>query len=405
MHRLSLAAARRVALAAQGFADARPTGAVDRRHLKRVVGRTGLLQVDSVNVFERAHHLPLFSRLGPYDRDLLHRSAYVHRDLFEYWGHEASLLPVSSHPLLRWRMDRAAGLEEGWGRTAQVARERPDVVAAVLRRIEDDGPATAGELHAALDGGARSAGPWWDWSLAKVAVEHLFWAGRVTTATRQGFERVYDLTERVLPAAVLALPVPARVDAQRELVRLAARAHGVATLRDLRDYYRMRVDETAVAVTALVEEGELLPVEVEGWQQPAYLSREARVPRRVPASALLSPFDPLVWERSRASRMFGFDYRIEIYVPAARRVHGYYVLPFLHDEALRARVDLKSDRQAGVLRVQASWLEPGSDAASTAQALAGELRLAARWQGLPDVVVEPRGDLAPVLAATVAAAG
>jgi len=405
MQRLSLATARRVALAAQGFADPRPTGAVGRRHLKRVVGRTGLLQVDSVNVFERAHHLPLFSRLGPYDRDLLQRSAYVHRDLFEYWGHEASLLPVSSHPLLRWRMDRAAGLEEGWGRTAQVARERPDVVAAVLRRIEDDGPTTAGALHAALDGGARSAGPWWDWSLAKVAVEHLFWAGRVTTATRSGFERVYDLTERVLPAAVLAAPTPSREDAQRELVRLAARAHGVATLRDLRDYYRMRADETAVAVAALVEEGELLPVEVEGWQHPAYLARDARLPRRVRASALLSPFDPVVWERSRAARLFGFDYRIEIYVPAERRVHGYYVLPFLHDEALRARVDLKSDRQAGVLRAQASWLEPGSEAASTAQALAAELRLAAKWQGLADVVVESRGDLAPALAAAVAAAG
>ena len=405
MERLSLRTARRIALAAQGFADPRPAGPVDRRHLKRVVGRTGLLQVDSVNVFERAHHLPLFSRLGAYDRDVLRRSAYVHRDLFEYWGHEASLLPVSSHPLLRWRMERAAGLAEGWGRTAQVARERPDVVAAVLGRIAEDGPTTAGALHASLDGSARSAGPWWDWSLAKVAVEHLFWAGRVTTATRQGFERVYDLTERVLPAAVLALPTPSREEAQRELVRLAARSHGVATVRDLRDYYRMRVDETAAAVTDLVEAGELLPVEVEGWSAPAYLSPGARMPRRVRASALLSPFDPLVWERSRTSRLFDFDYRIEIYVPAARRVHGYYVLPFLHDEALRARVDLKSDRQARVLRVQAAWREPGSDATGTAEALSVELQDAARWQGLDDVVVEPRGDLAPALTAAVAAAG
>ena len=401
MERLSLRTARRIALAAQGFADPRPAGPVDRRHLKRVVGRTGLLQVDSVNVFERAHHLPLFSRLGPYDRDVLRRSAYVHRDLFEYWGHEASLLPVTTHPLLRWRMDRAAGLEEGWGGTVRIARERPDVVAAVLQRIAEGGPTTAGALHAALDGGPRSAGPWWDWSLAKVAVEHLFWAGRVTTRTRQGFERVYDLTERVLPAAVLALPTPSRVEAQRELVRLAARSHGIATVRDLRDYYRMRVDETALAVASLVELGELLPVAVEGWQQQAYLHRDARVPRRVRASALLSPFDPLVWERSRTSRLFGFDYRIEIYVPAARRVHGYYVLPFLHDEALRARVDLKSDRQAGVLRVQASWLEPGSDPVDTAVALAAELRRAARWQGLGDVVVAPRGDLAPTLTAVL----
>ena len=405
MERLSLRSARRIALAAQGFAEPRPTGAVDRRHLKRVVGRTGLLQVDSVNVFERAHHLPLFSRLGPYDRDLLRRSAYVHRDLFEYWGHEASLLPVAAHPLLRWRMERAAALEEGWGRTARVARERPDVVAAVLQRIVQDGPSTAGALHASLDGGVRSAGPWWDWSLAKEVVEHLFWTGRVTTATRQGFERVYDLTERVLPATVLGLPTPSREQAQRELVRLAARSHGVATVRDLRDYYRMRVDETAVAVSALVEEGELLPVQVEGWRQPAYLSRDARIPRRVRASALLSPFDPLVWERSRTARLFGFDYRIEIYVPAARRVHGYYVLPFLHDEGLRARVDLKSDRQGRVLRVQAAWLEPGSEPDGTAVALAAELRRAAQWQGLQDVVVEPRGDLAPALTAAVTSGG
>ncbi|CAN5130481.1 winged helix-turn-helix domain-containing protein [soil metagenome] len=397
MERLPLRTARRIALAAQGFADARPAGVVDRRHLKRVVGRTGLLQVDSVNVFERAHHLPLFSRLGTYDRELLPLAAYRHRDLFEYWGHEASLLPVSTHPLLRWRMEQAAALELGWGRVTQVARDRPDVVSAVLQRITDGGPATAGELHAELDGGARPAGPWWDWSLAKTALEHLFWSGRVTTSDRRGFTRVYDLPERVLPAAVLALPTPSAADAQRELVRLAARSHGVATEPDLRDYYRLRPDESRAAVADLVEAGELLPVEVEGWRGPAYLSVGARIPRRVRASALLSPFDPLVWYRDRTARLFGFDYRIEIYVPAARRVHGYYVLPFLHDEALRARVDLKSDRQAGVLRVLASWLEPGSDPGDTAAALAIELVRAARWQGLGAVVVEPRGDLAPAL--------
>jgi len=398
---LSLRTARRITLAAQGFADPRPTGAVDRRHLKRVVGRTGLLQVDSVNVFERAHHLPLFSRLGPYDRELLPLAAYRHRDLFEYWGHEASLLPVSMHPLLRWRMEQAARLELGWGHVTRVARDRPDIVAAVLQRITDGGPATAGELHAELDGGARPAGPWWDWSLAKAALEHLFWSGRVTTATRRGFTRVYDLPERVLPAAVLALPTPTPADARRELVRLAARSHGIATEADLRDYYRLKPDETRCAVADLVESGDLLPVAVEGWRSPAYLSAGARVPRRVRASALLSPFDPLVWYRARTARLFGFDYRIEIYVPASKRVHGYYVLPFLHDEALRARVDLKSDRQAGVLRVLASWLEPDSDPGDTAAALAIELERAAAWQGLSAVVVEPRGDLAPALAAAV----
>jgi len=388
--RLTLAVARRIALAAQGFTDRAPTGLPDRRHLRRVLGRTQLLQMDSVNVFERAHYLPLFSRLGPYDKALVDRAAYRDRELFEYWGHEASLLPVAVHPLLRWRMARAEALEEGWGGPLRIMRERPEFVAEVLRRVEQEGPVTAGALH----GGATSGSPWWGWNDTKVALELLFWSGRVATATRRSFERVYDVTERVLPAEVLAVPTPSREDAQRELVRLAARAHGVATERDLRDYFRLRVEEARAAVVDLVEAGELLPVAVEGWRQPAYLWVGTAVPRRVPASALLSPFDPLVWERSRASRLFGFDYRIEIYTPAAKRVHGYYVLPFLHDERLQARVDLKADRKAGVLRVLAAWLEPGSDPDHIGSALAVQLRRAADWQGLGAVVVELRGDLA-----------
>ena len=395
--RLSLRTARRIALAAQGFADPRPPGPVTRRHLKKVVGRTALLQMDSVNVFERAHHLPLFSRLGAYDRQLLHRAAYKHRDLFEYWGHEASLLPVATQPYLRWRMERAAAGEEGWGRVMRIAREQPEFVAHVLQRIREEGPKTAGELHV----GERPTGPWWDWSTTKVAVEHLFWSGQVMTSTRRGFERVYDVPERVLPAQVLDAPTPPVADAHRELMRIAARAHGVATAGDLRDYFRLAPADARTALADLVEAGELQPVQVEGWRQPAYLWPGSRLPRRVRATALLSPFDPLVWERSRTSRLFGFDYRIEIYVPAHKRVHGYYVLPFLHDEALRARVDLKSDRKAGVLRVMAAWLEPGSEPVETAQALAVELRLAAQWQGLDGVAVEPRGDLAPVLAAAL----
>ncbi len=392
--RLTLAVARRIALAAQGFTDRAPTGLPDRRHLRRVLGRTQLLQMDSVNVFERAHYLPLFSRLGPYDKALVDRAAYRDRELFEYWGHEASLLPVAVHPLLRWRMARAEALEEGWGGPLRVMRERPEFVAEVLRRVEQEGPVTAGAMH----GGATSSSPWWGWNDTKVALELLFWSGRVATATRRSFERVYDVTERVLPAEVLAVPTPSREDAQRELVRLAARAHGLATERDLRDYFRLRVEEARAAVVDLVEAGELLPVAVEGWRQPAYLWVGTAVPRRVPASALLSPFDPLVWERSRASRLFGFDYRIEIYTPAAKRVHGYYVLPFLHDERLQARVDLKADRKAGVLRVLAAWLEPGSDPDHIGSALAVQLRRAADWQGLGAVVVEPRGDLAAHLA-------
>jgi uncharacterized protein YcaQ len=400
--RLSLPVARRVALAAQGFAELRPRGTPDRRHLRRVVSRNGLLQIDSVNVFERAHYLPLFSRLGPYAKDLVDRAAYRDRELFEYWGHEASLLPVSTHPYLRWRMARAEALEEGWGGPLRVMREQPELVAHVLVLIEAEGPMSAGELSTTLAHEAHTGGPWWDWSPAKVALEYLFWAGRVTTSTRRSFERVYDLTERVIPSEVLAVPTPSREDAQRELVRIAARAHGVATEKDLRDYFRLRVDEGGAAVRSLVEDGELLRIEVEGWKAPAYLWPDARVPRRVRASALLSPFDPLVWERSRTSRLFGFDYRIEIYVPAAKRVHGYYVLPFLHDEALCARVDLKAERKDGVLRVAAAWLEPGCDAESTASALGVELWEAATWQGLSDVVVEPRGDLSEALAKALA---
>jgi uncharacterized protein YcaQ len=392
---MSLATARRIALAAQGFSDPVPTGVPGRRHLRRVVGRTHLLQIDSVNVFQRAHYLPAFSRLGPYPTKALDDMAFRHRELFEYWGHEASLLPVALHPLLRWRMDRARNLEEGWGGPLRVMREKPEFVADVLRLVRERGPVGAGDIRE----GERNRGTWWSWDDTKVALEYLFWSGQVTTADRRSFERLYDVPERVLPAEVLAAPTPSRPDAQRELVRLAARAHGVATERDLRDYFRLGVADAAEAVRSLVSAGELLPVAVDGWRQQAYLSPGSAVPRRVRRSALLSPFDPLVWERSRTERLFGFSYRIEIYVPAAKRVHGYYVLPFLHDERLAARVDLKSDRKAGVLRVLSAWLEPGADAVAVATALAAELRRAADWQALGEVVVEPRGDLAAVLQA------
>jgi uncharacterized protein YcaQ len=397
---LSLRTARRIALAAQGFTDPLPTGKVDVRHLRRVVGRTGLLQIDSVNVFARAHLLPAFSRLGPWPTALLDDVAFRRRELFEYWGHEASYLPVALHPLLRWRMARAEALEEGWGGPLRVFRERPDFVQALLARVAAEGPVGAGALRE----GPRSNGTWWGWDDVKRGLEYLFWSGRVTTARRtNGFERLYDVTERVVPAEVLAIPTPAREDAQRELVRLAARAHGVATERDLRDYFRLRSDEARAAVAALVEEGGLEAVRVEGWRDVAYLSPGVAVPRSVHRSALLSPFDPLVWERSRTSRLWGVDYRIEIYVPAPRRVHGYYCLLFLHHEAIRARVDLKADRNEGVLRVLASWLEPGAVPGGTAEALAAELRRAATWQGLDRVVVEDRGDLARELSAAVGA--
>jgi uncharacterized protein YcaQ len=396
--RLSLAAARRVALAAQGFADPLPTGPVTRRHLRRVISRTNLLQIDSVNVFQRAHYLPAFSRLGPYDTTLLDDMAFRHRELFEYWGHEASLLPVALHPLLRWRMERARNLEEGWGGILRAVRDQPEFVAEVLRLVQELGPVSAGDLR---EGERRERGTWWSWDDEKRALEYLFWSGQVMTSTRRSFERLYDVPERVLPAEVLDAPTPSREEAQRELIRLSARAHGVATERDLRDYFRLSPAHGKEAVASLVAAGDLLPVTVEGWTQSAYLSPDASYPRRVRRSALLSPFDPVVWERSRTERLFGFTYRIEIYTPAHKRVHGYYVLPFLHDERIAARVDLKSDRKAGVLRVAASWLEPGGDPLDVAGALARELRRAADWQGLGEIVVEPRGDLAPVLAQVV----
>ena len=395
VERISLAQARRIALAAQGFNDPLPAAGVDARHLRRVLGRTQLLQIDSVNVFARAHLMPAFSRLGPWPTALLDDVAFRRRELFEYWGHEASYLPVALHPLMRWRMARAEALEEGWGGPLRVFRDRPEFVGSLLSRLQDEGPCGAGALRDA----PRGKGSWWGWDDVKRGLEYLFWSGRVTTSRRtNGFERLYDLTERVIPAEVLAAPTPSREDAQRELVRLSARAHGIATAKDLRDYFRLRPQEGKVAIAALVEEGALHPVTVEGWREPAYLSPDAATPRWVRRSALLSPFDPLVWERSRTSRLWGVDYRIEIYVPAPKRVYGYYCLLFLHDEAIRARVDLKADRKSGVLRVLSAWREPGAVPRATAQALATALHSAAAWQGLPAVVVEDRGDLARELA-------
>jgi uncharacterized protein YcaQ len=387
-----------VALAAQGFADPRPQGPVDGWALRRVLDRVGLLQIDSVNVLARAHYLPLFSRLGPYPVELLERAAWrAPRRLFEYWGHEASLLPVALQPLLRWRMDRAA--HEAWGGVRRIQRDRPELVARVLEEVRARGPVAASDVLA--EERPRRTGPWWDWSDVKRAFEWLFWSGQVTSARRRGFERLYDLPERVLPAAVVATPTPVTEDAQRELVRIAARALGVAAERDLRDYFRLPVAEARARIAELVEEGALLPVTVAGDRAPAYLDPAARVPRRVDARALVGPFDSLVWERARAERLFGFRYRIEIYVPAPKRVHGYYVLPFLLGDRLVARVDLKAHRAAGVLRVQAAWAEEHAPP-ETAGELAEELEEMAGWLGLDGVRVERRGDLAPALAAALA---
>jgi uncharacterized protein len=402
---LSLVEARRIALAAQGFADARPAGPLTRRHLHRVLGRTGLLQIDSVNVLARAHYLPLFARLGAYPRALLEEAAWGrNKTLFEYWAHEASLLPLELHPQLRWRMVRAERGQGTYGRLAPFAGERRAEADAILHRIGADGPLAASDLEGALGSGAKGSGGWWGWSDVKSALEWLFWSGRITTATRRpSFERVYDLTERVLPAAVLDQPTPSEPDAHRQLLRLAARAHGIATASDLRDYFRLSPGDAAPRLAELVEAGELTPVNVQGWAQPTYLDPVVRRPRRVQARALLAPFDPLIWERARTERLFGVRYRIEIYTPAEKRLHGYYVLPFLLGDRLVARVDLKADRQASRLLVQGAHAEPGAPA-EVADELATELAVMADWLGLERVDVQPRGDLAGALKAAVSAA-
>jgi uncharacterized protein YcaQ len=377
--RLSLRTARRIALGAQGFGVARPA-APSPVHLARTVARLNLHQIDSVNVLARAHYLPAFSRLGAYDRALLDEAAWGRRSrrrLFEYWAHEASLLPLRLHPLLRWRMEQATRGERGWKSLRAFAGPRRAEAEAVLSRIRAEGPLGASDF----DHGKSRSG-WWEWGDTKQALEFLFWSGRITTATRRGsFERVYDVSERVIPKAILNLPTPAPADAFRALVERAARAMGVATMADLRDYFRLDLEDNRSAVAALVEEGRLLPVTVEGWRQPAFLHPEARQPRRIAGQALLVPFDPLIWERARTERLFGFRYRIEIYTPAPKRQHGYYVLPFLMDGALVARVDLKSDRQNGRLLVQKVTFEDKAPP-ETAERLTAELALMADWLGL-----------------------
>ena len=356
-----------------------------------------MVQIDSVNVLARAHYLPAFSRLGPYDRGDLEAGVWSKRKwLFEYWGHEASLMPLALQPLFRWRMARArAG--ETWSGLARFGRERRDYIDAVLARVEREGPLTGGDLA-----DAKRVPGWWNWTDGKRALEWLFWAGLVTVSTRRGFERVYDVPERVFPRAIIEAPTPDQPDAQRQLLRIAAAALGVATEADLRDYYRMGVADVRARLPELVEAGDLTPVTVEGWRQPAYLARGARKPRGANAAALLSPFDNLIWRRERTQRLFSARVRLEIYTPAHKREHGYYVLPFLQGEAITARADLKADRQAGVLRVQAAHLEPGVDPARTAPALAAELRLMADWLGLGRVDVAKKGKLARALADAIA---
>jgi len=349
--------------------------------VRRVLARIVTLQIDSVNVLVRSHYLPLFSRLGPYRRDLLDEIAYgPRRELFEYWGHEASLLPLALFPLMRWRMARAERLEGIWGGLAKWTRDKREFIETVFAEVERRGPIGAGELEKR---GRPSS--WWGWTEAKSALEYLFWAGRLTTAYRRNFERVYDLTERVLPRAILSLPVPDDASAQRELLRIAMRALGVATARDLRDYFRLPAPDAKLRILELVEAGDLVPTSVEGWKTQAYTAPEPSLSRSTARAALLSPFDSLVWERDRTQRLFDFHYRIEIYTPAHKRVHGYYVLPFLLGDELVARVDLKADRAARRLLLQGLHLEGGARRTEVLRALQPELKRMASWLDLEGV--------------------
>ena len=406
---LSAAAARRIALAAQGFDRPRTGGRIDRRHLRRLIDQIGVLQLDSVNVLVPSHYLPVFSRLGPYPRALLDQFAWgPDKELFEYWMHMASLAPLRTQPLMRWRMDRVDS--DAWGGISAAGRHQ-ERVAAVLGAVQRLGPARAGDIEAAVTAidptlvaprAARAAGDMWNWDDTKRTLEYLFYTGQITASARVHFQRLYDLTERVLPPQIAAAPAPSEPEAQIELTRIAARALGVATEPDLRDYFRLKPGPSRAAIAALVASGELVEATVEGWRQPAYLVPGAARPRKVGARALLSPFDSLIWFRDRALRLFGFHYRLEIYTPRHKRVHGYYVLPFLMDEAIVARVDVAADRRAGALLVHAAHAEPGADHEATSAALAVELATMAQWLGLPSVDVGPGGDLAGPLRRAVA---
>ena len=404
MDQLTQLQARRIALAAQGFTD-RAHAVPSMRTLERTVARTGVLQVDSVNVLQRAHFMPLYSRMGPYDVDLLRRASERRpRRVVEYWAHVQALMPVELWPAMRHRMEHYRSERGKWGFVAS----DPGLEARVLEAVRARGPVTARDLEEEFSTGPRSREHWgWNWSEARKVLDYLFLVGDVAIAARTSqFEVVYDLTERVLPAAVLAAPTPTPQEAVTELVRRAARSHGVASAADLADYYRLRLQpapgrpSTKVAVDELVEAGELVPVAVPGWKRQGYLHRDARLPRRVGARTLLSPFDPVVWERARAEALFDFFYRIEIYVPAEKRLHGYYVLPFLLGDRLVARVDLKADRATRTLLVPGAFAERDAPP-ETADELAAELWRLAGWLGLDDVVAGPRGDLAHALGAAL----
>jgi uncharacterized protein YcaQ len=386
MRRLTTEQAKRYALGAQGFTQQRPSGKVDVRHYRRLLDRIGLIQLDSVNVFARTHYLPFFSRLGPYPREQLDRWLWGSREMFEYWAHMASVVPAPTHRLFRWRMRK----ERIWKVFQEVLDEKPDYLDRVLDQVRVRGPIQTSDLE---DPGTKWGNDtMWNWNEGKMALEYLFIKGHVSTAARPNFTRMYDLTERVIPAEHLETPTPADDEAIAELLMMSARSLGVATAADLADYYRLT--HIGPVLKRLVDSGSLQEVEVVGWNRPAYLHPEATLPRDKVGTALLSPFDNLIFFRDRVERLWDFHYRIEIYTPAPKRIYGYYVLPFLLDGDLVGRVDLKTDRESGVLRVRGAFAEPGVDRVAVGRALAQELELTASWLGLGDIEISRNGDLA-----------
>ena len=388
--------ARRIALAAQGFTQQSREANAGWPKLSKTIHAMHLLQIDSVNVLTRSHYLPLFSRLGAYDRATLdkHTLAKTNRKVFECWAHEASLVPLALHPLMRWRMKRARNGDAYYKGFDQFAKSDKAFLANTLRFIEKNGPTTA----SSIPGAGKGEGGWWGWSKGKLAVECLFDQGLVATSHRDGFERIYDVSERVIPAEVLTLPTPDEEQGFERLMLMAAEALGIATEIDLRDYFRLPVADARKALHALVASKQLVQVEVQGWKKAAYVLPSTKRPRKVGGFALLSPFDPLVWNRDRASRLFDFHYRIEIYTPQHKRKFGYYVLPFLFGEDLAGRFCLKADRENEILRVNTSHHDDKHSQSELAKAAAVELQRMAGWLGLKDVQITKKGNLATTLA-------
>jgi uncharacterized protein len=392
---LSAIEARRIALSAQGFRGQLRERKATWAKIAPVAEDLQLLQIDSVNVLVRSHYLPLFARLGNYDMSALDKRTFDnrHRHFFECWAHEASLVPLTLHPLMRWRMTRAQNGNGTYRHMNQFGRDEKTYLGTILSFIQSNGPVRASDIPE----GGKSAGGWWGWSKGKLALETLFDQGLLTTATRQGFERIYDVPERVIPSAIHDLPTPSEAGALQELIKRSATALGIGTEKDLIDYFRLPAPEARLAIAACLEAGQLKAVDVEGWSKKAYLSASAELPRKAGGRALLTPFDPLVWNRDRAERMFNFHYRIELYTPQHKRKFGYYVLPFLHGEKLAGRVCLKADRATSTLLVNTSHVEAGCNADETGESLAAELQLMAQWLGLDHIKAAKKGNLASTL--------